>query len=291
MTRQEDLWLSVRSAGVSTVSRLVGVQDSVRRQGVNVMRGFSRIFRLVLLPALAVVGWHLAAELRFANPILLPPPGQVALSAFHTLQSGELLRHLWDSFGRIAYANGIALAAGVPLGLFMGLYRPFEDLVDGLLNLFRPIPPIAWIPLAILWFGIGEKSVVFITLLAAFFAIVLNTFAGVRSVEKSLVRAALSLGASRSVLIRRVVLPATLPSIFTGMRIAIGVSWGSIVAGELIAATSGLGFMIAFYRELLRTDLILVGMASIAVAGLLMDHALRWLERKLLPWRVAFQIR
>jgi ABC-type nitrate/sulfonate/bicarbonate transport system permease component len=235
--------------------------------------------------------WQLAAELRFANTVLLPPPGRVAMAAVRALESGELLRHLADSLVRILYANAIALGAGVPLGIFMGLYRPFEEIVDGLLNLLRPVPPIAWIPLAILWFGIGETSVIFITLLAAFFAVLLNTFAGVRSVDKSLVRAALSLGASRRILIMRVVLPATLPSIFTGVRIAIGVSWGSIVAGELVAATSGLGFMITFYREVLRTDLILVGMVSIAVAGLLMDRGLRWLERKALPWRVGLQMR
>lgn len=250
-----------------------------------------RLARLVVLPLVALGLWQLAAELRFANTVLLPPPGRVAMAAVGALESGELLRHLADSLVRILYANAIALGAGVPLGIFMGLYRPFEEIVDGLLNLLRPVPPIAWIPLAILWFGIGETSVIFITLLAAFFAVLLNTFAGVRSVDKSLVRAALSLGASRRILIMRVVLPATLPSIFTGIRIAIGVSWGSIVAGELVAATSGLGFMITFYREVLRTDLILVGMVSIAVAGLLMDRGLRWLERKALPWRVGFQMR
>lgn len=251
----------------------------------------ARALRLVVLPAVALGVWHVAAEVGFANAVLLPSPWRVAVAAVRTIQSGELLWHLLDSLRRIAYANAIAIGGGVPLGLLMGLYRPFEELVDGLLNLVRPVPPLAWIPLAILWFGIGEKSVVFITLLAAFFAVVLNTFAGVRGVDKSLVRAALSLGASPWVLIWRVVLPATLPSIFTGMRIAIGVSWASIVAGELIAATSGLGFMITFYRELLRTDLILVGMAGIAVAGLLMDRALRWLEGRLLPWRVGFQIK
>jgi ABC-type nitrate/sulfonate/bicarbonate transport system permease component len=175
----------------------------------------------------------------------------------------------------------------VPLGFFMGLYRPFEEMMDGIVNLIRPIPPLAWIPLAILWFGLGEKSVIFITLISAFFAILLNTIAGVRSVDKSLVRAALSLGATRRVLITKVVLPATLPSLFTGFRIALGVSWMSIVAAELIASSSGLGFMINYYRELLRSDLILVGMLSIGIIGFAMDRGLQWLERRLLPWRVA----
>jgi len=258
---------------------------------VGIGRVPSRVVRLLILPVTALVLWQLVGQLQLVNTVLLPPPSRVATAALKTLRSGELLNHLRVSLERILYALGIALVAGVPLGIFMGLYRPFEEVVDGFLNLLRPVPPLAWIPLAILWFGVGEGAVVFITLLAAFFAVLLNTFAGVRSVDKSLLRAALSLGAPRHVLILRVVLPATLPSIFTGTRIALGVSWGSIVAGELVAATSGLGFMITFYREVLRTDLILVGMVSIAVTGLLMDRALGWLERRVLPWRVGLQLR
>ena len=258
---------------------------------VGIGRVPSRVVRLLILPVTALVLWQLVGQLQLVNTVLLPPPSRVAAAALKTLRSGELLNHLRVSLERILYALGIALVAGVPLGIFMGLYRPFEEVVDGFLNLLRPVPPLAWIPLAILWFGVGEGAVVFITLLAAFFAVLLNTFAGVRSVDKSLLRAALSLGAPRHVLILRVVLPATLPSIFTGTRIALGVSWGSIVAGELVAATSGLGFMITFYREVLRTDLILVGMVSIAVTGLLMDRALGWLERRVLPWRVGLQLR
>lgn len=252
---------------------------------------FWRYARFVLLPAAAIVVWHLAARFELASRPLLPPPEVVLVTAFQSTLSGELFRHVVDSLIRIAWANGIAIGFGVPLGIFMGLYRPFEEIVDGVLTLLRPIPPIAWIPLAILWFGIGQKTVIFITLLAAFFAIVLNTLEGVRGVDRSLVRAALSLGASRWVLIWRVTLPAALPSIFVGIRIAVGVSWMSIVAGELVAATSGLGFMISFYRELLRTDLILVGMTAIGIIGFLMDRGLRWIEGKLLPWRAGLQHR
>ena len=155
---------------------------------------------------------------------------------------------------------------------------------------FGQSPPLAWIPFSILWFGVGEKSVVFITLISAFFAILLNTMMGVRSVDKSLVRAALSLGATRRALITQVIFPATLPYIFTGFRIALGVSWMSIVAAEMIAASSGLGFLISYYRELLRSDLILVGMLSIGMVGFLMDRGVLWLERKLLPWRTSLNL-
>jgi ABC-type nitrate/sulfonate/bicarbonate transport system permease component len=172
----------------------------------------------------------------------------------------------------------------------MGRYKVVEDLMDGLLNILRPIPPLAWIPLAILWFGLGERSVVFITLISAFFAILINTIAGVRAVDKSLPRAALTLGASQSDLIKDVILPAALPHIFTGIRIALGVSWMSIVAAELIASSSGLGYMINYYREVLRSDLILVGMLTIGVVGFSMDRVLLWLERKLLPWRAKSEV-
>ena len=131
----------------------------------------------------------------------------------------------------------------------------------------------------------GTISIVFITFLSAFFAILVSTTAGVRSLDKLHVRAALSLGASRRRLLTHVVLPTTLPSIFTGLRIAIGVSWMSIVGAELIAASSGLGYMINYYQQVLRTDLVIVGMITIGVIGLVMDLSSRWLERRLLPWR------
>lgn len=256
---------------------------------MTIQARFSLYGRYVLLPALLIVLWHLAARFGLTNRALLPPPEFVLVTAYQSVVSGELVRHVADSLIRIAWANAIAIGLGVPIGILMGLYRPFEEIVDGVLSLLRPIPPIAWIPLAILWFGIGQKTVIFITLLAAFFTIVLNTLEGVRGVDRSLVRAALSLGATRWVLISRVTLPAALPSIFVGIRIAVGVSWMSIVAGELIAATSGLGFMISFYRELLRTDLILVGMAAIGIIGFLMDQGLRRIERRLLPWRAGLR--
>ena len=250
-----------------------------------------RIARRLLVPLVILAAWQLSAEYRLVNPIFLPPPSRILVSLQRMLVSGELLGHFRDSLLRIALANLVAIATAVPLGFFMGLSRPFEDLMDGVLNVLRPIPPLAWIPLAILWFGIGEKSVVFITLIAAFFAILLNTIVGVRSVETSLVRAALALGASRRVVVTRVILPATLPFLFTGFRIALGVSWMSIVAAELIAASSGLGFLISYYRDLMRSDLVVVGMLSIGIVGFLMDRSLLWLERKLLPWRVGLQRR
>jgi ABC-type nitrate/sulfonate/bicarbonate transport system permease component len=245
----------------------------------------------LLLPALLLVVWYVATDiLNLTHPVILPSPSAVVRALVRLAGSGELLNNIGASLQRIFYANCAALLLGVPLGLAMGLYKPVERLCDGLLSLFRPIPPLAWVPLAILWLGIGTLSVVFITFLAAFFAVLVNTIAGAQSVDKQLVRAAQSLGAGRRRLMARVILPSVAPAIFTGFRVAIGVSWMSIVAAELIAAPSGLGYMIMYYREVLRTDAIIVGMLTIGVIGLAMDFGTRWLERRLLPWRTGFHL-
>jgi ABC-type nitrate/sulfonate/bicarbonate transport system permease component len=238
------------------------------------------------LPVILLSVWYVVTEIyKPFHPTLLPSPVSVGRFFIKVVANGELLTHTLASLGRIFYANIAAIGLGVPLGIAMGLSTTCERLLDGLLSLFRPIPPLAWVPLAILWLGIGTLSVVFITFLAAFFAVLINTIAGARAVDKLHMRAAVSLGASRRRQMTHVVLPTIVPYIFTGLRISIGVSWMSIVAAELIAASSGLGYMIIYYREVLRTDAIIVGMLTIGVIGLLMDVAARKLEGWLMPWR------
>jgi ABC-type nitrate/sulfonate/bicarbonate transport system permease component len=244
-----------------------------------------RALRMVALPILVLLLWEALARSGWINTIALPPPSRIWSAAVRDVQNGELPANIIASLLRIALANAVAIAVGVPLGFAMGLSRWCEDVLDGVVNLLRPIPPLAWIPLAILWFGLGESAVVFITGISAFFTILLNTIAGVRGVERSLLRAAQSLGAGRRVLLLRVILPAALPALFTGFRLALGVSWMSIVGAELIAASDGLGYMINYYREMLRPDLIIVGMLVIGGIGFAMDRGLILLEQWLLPWR------
>ena len=154
-------------------------------------------WRLVL-PALFLAIWYVATDVfKLTHPVMLPSPTGVVRAFMRLVGSGELVTNILASLTRIFYANSAALGLGVPLGLAMGLYKPVERLCDGLLSLFRPIPPLAWVPLSILWLGIGTLSVVFITFLAAFFAVLVNTIAGSESLDKQLVRAAQSLGASR----------------------------------------------------------------------------------------------
>jgi ABC-type nitrate/sulfonate/bicarbonate transport system permease component len=184
----------------------------------------------------------------------------------------------------VLVAVGTAAALGIPLGLAMGWFAGFRAAVDPVIEFIRPIPPHAWIPLSILWFGIGDMQIQYIIFLAAFFPVVLNSMAGARDVDRYLVRAGLSLGASPRDLFFTVLVPGALPSIFTGLRIALGIGWMALVAGELVAAPSGLGYLINNARTVFRSDYILLGMVLIGALGLVLDYLMRQMVRLIMPW-------
>lgn len=219
---------------------------------------------------------------------LLPPPTAVAAAAWELIVSGELLHHLYDSLKREFVAFVWSLTA-IPLGIAMGWWRRVNDQLDPIVEILRPIPPLAWIPLSILWFGVGDLQNQFIIFLGIFFPILLNTITGVKGVEPNLVRAARCLGADESAILWRVVLRAALPQIVTGVRIGLGVGWMALVAAELVGANSGLGFMINDARTLLRTDIVIVGMIAIGLVGLALDLMIRELSRRALPWSRSMQ--
>ncbi|HXR55540.1 MAG TPA: ABC transporter permease [Casimicrobiaceae bacterium] len=250
-------------------------------------RALSRISRLWLL-AVFVVAWQLISMYgQRVNPqldVMMPPPTAVISAAADLIARGVLLTHIVDSLKRVLLAVGAAAVLGVPLGLAMGWSKRFRAAVDPLLEFIRPIPPLAWIPLSILWFGIGDVQIVYIIFLAAFFPVVLNSLAGARDVDTYLVRAGLSLGARPRELFLTVVLPAALPHIFTGIRIGLGIGWMALVAGELVAAPSGLGYMINNARTLFRSDYILLGMVLIGALGLVLDYLMRQAARFAMPW-------
>ena len=235
---------------------------------------------IVVWEAVSVYGQRINPQL----DVMLPPPTAVVSAASDLLARGVLFTHIVDSLKRVLLAVGSAALLGVPLGLAMGWSIRFRDAVDPLIEFIRPIPPLAWIPLSILWFGIGDLQIVYIIFLAAFFPVVLNSMAGARDVDMYLVRAGLSLGARPGELFRTVVLPAALPQIFTGIRIGLGIGWMALVAGELVAAPSGLGYMINNARTLFRSDYILLGMVLIGVLGLVLDFLMRHAMRLAMPW-------
>jgi ABC-type nitrate/sulfonate/bicarbonate transport system permease component len=242
---------------------------------------------LLLLAWQVLSGWYLPrVDRQFA--ILLPPPSEVLKAGWELLLSGELPMHLWASLRREFVAFAFALLA-IPLGIAMGWWKWAHDEIDPVIELLRPIPPIAWIPLSILWFGVGDVQNQFIIFLGIFFPILVNTVIGVKNIEPNLIRAARCLGASEWRMLRRVVLPAVLPQLMTGIRVGFGVGWMALVAAELVGATSGLGFLINDARSLLRTDIILLGMFVIGLAGFSIDLLIRRVSRLLLPWSVGAQ--
>jgi len=229
--------------------------------------------------------WQMASTMLLdaTTATLLPPPTAVAKGFWELLETGELLRHLRDSLKRELVAFLWASLA-IPLGLAMGWWKSVNEQVDPIVEVLRPVPPLAWIPLSILWFGIGDTQNQFIIFLGMFFPILLNTIAGVKNIEPNLVRAARCLGASETRVLRRVVFRASLPQILTGIRVGLGVGWMALVAAELVGANSGLGFLINDARTLLRTDYVIVGMITIGLVGLVIDRVIRVSGRRLMPW-------
>jgi len=254
------------------------------------MNAMRFIPNLTLLAVLSVL-WQFASTVWLPRidphmAVLMPAPTLIARTAAAMIASGELFYHLVDSLRREAMAFVFATIA-IPLGMAMGWWRVVYDQVNPIIEILRPIPPLAWIPLSILWFGLGDEQNEFIIFLGMFFPILVNTLVGVKNIEPNLIRAARSLGAPERKVLLRIVLIGALPQIITGVRIGLGVGWMALVAAELVGANSGLGFLINDARSMLRTDTIIVGMLTIGLIGLLIDTIILVLSRRLLPWSLA----
>lgn len=234
--------------------------------------------------ALLLAIWTLAAR-RLGNPILLPVPTALWDSLRETLADATLGRDVAASLKRVLFGFALASSTAVPLALAVVSSRSLRHLVLPLLALLRPIPPIAWVPIAILWFGLGDRPSYFVTAVAAFFPIFVNSLAGASAVEEQHLRAARCMGAGRLALLRFVYLPSALPSVFTGLKVGLGQSWMAVVTAELVAAQSGLGYMIELNRVQLETPRVFLGMLVIAVIGALMTFALGRAEALIFPWR------
>jgi ABC-type nitrate/sulfonate/bicarbonate transport system permease component len=241
------------------------------------------IARHWLLAALIVL-WEYMSVRDPTLALQLPPPSEIYSGMLELLKKGALQRDVLASLKRVGISLLFASAIGFPLGALLGGSRKFAWSVEPIINFFRPIPPLAWIPLSILWFGIGDVQNEFIIFLAAFFPILLNTMEGVRDVDRQLIRAARTLGANRFVIASSVILPAAMPQMFVGLRVGTGIAWMALVAGELVAATSGLGYLINQGRYLFRSDYVIVGMVMIGVIGLMLDGLIRLAQSILMPW-------
>lgn len=235
------------------------------------------------LVSLAVVlgVWQAAGAAGWLNPYLLPVPTEI-FRAFRQLSAGGvLLGHTLASLNRVLTGLFYACLTAVPLGVLAAASKRVRGYLQPLIELLRPIPPIAWIPLAVLWFGVkGDRASNFITFIAAFFPLFLHTFSGIRHIEPLHLNAARSLGAGRRMMVLDVALPSALPFIVTGFRISLGFAWMCVIAAELIASNSGLGYMIEINRSMLNTANVICGMITIGVVGYLMNEGILLLERR-----------
>lgn len=240
------------------------------------------------LLAMLAVWWGVTA-MHLISPLFLPAPQQVlrqllVIASPQGFMDATLWQHLAASLGRILVALLAAVIIGVPIGIAMGLNETVRGILDPLIEIYRPVPPLAYLPLMVIWFGIGETSKILLIYLAIFAPVALSAVAGVSSVAQARIRAAQALGANRWQLLRFVVLPNALPEILTGIRIGLGVGWSTLVAAELIAATRGLGFMVQSAGEFLATDVVIAGISVIAIIAFGLELALRALQRRLTPW-------
>jgi taurine transport system permease protein len=247
-------------------------------------------FVISAVTAVAILlAWWAATELKLASPLFLPRPGEVLHQFSQILTEGYAGASVWAHIGaslfRIGLAASLAVLTAIPLGLLMGLNRWAKGILDTPIEFYWPLPPLAYLPLMIIWLGIGETSKVALLFLAMFAPICLAAQAGVRSVSIERANAARALGANRWQLFTDIVFPSALPEILTGVRIGLGIGWGTLVAAELIASTRGIGYMIMSAAQFLATDVVFVGIAIISVCAFAFGAAVRLLEKLLTPWK------
>lgn len=232
----------------------------------------------ILVAAALMLGWQLAVKASGSD--IFPTPVQVAAGVVELVQKGVLLKYVVASLFRVFCGFSLAMLVGIPMGLLMGWYGPAFRAFNPMVQILRPISPIAWIPVAILWFGIDDRAPVFLIFLASVFPICTATVAAVRNIPVVYLRAAQNFGVSGPALFMRILFPGALPQIITGLRIALGVAWLVVVAAEMIAVDSGLGYLIIDARNAgMRYDLVVAGMLLIGLIGLVLDLLMRRLEQ------------
>jgi sulfonate transport system permease protein len=238
---------------------------------------------------LILAAWEYAARAGLLSERVLPEPWAVIKAAWHLTQTGELWSNLKVSAARAFAGLAIGGGLGLALGLLTGLSPRLETVLDTSLQMLRNIPPLAMIPLVILWFGIDEGAKLFLVAFGVFFPLYLNTFHGIRSVDRGLIEMARSYGLSGWGLYRDVILPGAMPSILVGLRYSLGLMWVLLIVAETISASSGIGYMTTNAREFLQTDVVLVGILMYACLGKLADVAAKTLERICLRWHPSYQ--
>ena len=236
------------------------------------------------LPLMLLLIWQGLSAIGVFHDYTMPSPGKVMQSFLEIASDGTLLEHIAASVARGLEGFGIAALLALVLGIAAGLFQRFEVWTEFVFQLLKPIPPIAWIPLAILWFGIEETSKVYIIAIGAFFPIFVNTLHGIKNIDSKYLELARVYEVPRAKVIRKIIIPGALPFLMTGLRLGLASAWICVVAAEMIAATRGVGYMLMDARSLSRPDIVILGMLLIGIVGKLMDDAVRILEKRIIRW-------
>ncbi len=291
MTGSTSIEPAVKAEGTKPAAAIASPPRRRRRAAEYGALGQGRTWPISVATTLAlVVLWWLATHFGWIRPLFLPSP-RATFDAFLAALNGDtqggtpLVQHVAISVVRVLGAFVLAVVTAVPVGIAMGTSRIARGIADPLIEFYRPLPPLAYLPLIVIWLGIDESAKITLIYLACFAPLAMAAKAGVRSVAIEQVNAARSLGATRWQVIRYVVLPAALPDILTGMRIAIGFGWTTLVAAEMVAATAGLGQMVLNASNFLRTDVVIMGIVLIGLLAYAFDWLMRIAERALTPWK------
>ena len=229
--------------------------------------------------------WEGLARYQLINTLLFPPPSRILVSFYELLFSYELIADVFMSFQRVFVGVCISFFTAIPLALLVGTNRKLNSYLNPFINFIKPIPPIAWIPIAIVWFGIGNNLAYFVTTIASFFPFFMNTLVGVENVSKEDINVAKCFGANKRMILMDIIIPASLPYIFSGIRVGFGIAWMSIVVAEMLTSISGLGYLITVNQQMLRLDRVFVGMLVIGLVGMLMDNLVVLLRKKVVRWK------
>jgi len=228
--------------------------------------------------------WELVARLEWVDTLFLPAPSKIFTYFGEMILNFEILKHTGSSLGRVTIGFGLAVATAIPLGILMGWFKLIDTIVDPVVELIRPVSPIAILPLAILWFGIGDASKIFIIWLSCMFPTLIATYTAVKGLDRSFIYAAASLGANQWEILRTVAVPAAMPQIFAGIRISVGVGLIVIISSEMVAARHGLGYMILTAQQTFNVEEIFVGIIVIGLLGFCADQGLRYMKQRIMPW-------
>jgi len=260
-------------------------ESSLKKNNPNIWnKRIINYINLAILPILILVLWVIATNLELFSPAILPSISTVFDSLKSQLNSGQLIKDIGISLARVVEGYLIASALGITLGVLMGINEKINKVFFLTFTSMRQIPMLAWIPLIVLWFGIGESSKIIVIVIAAYFPILLNTMNGIKRTDKKLIEVGNMYNLSKWKLFTKIYFPSALPSIFVGLKLGLGISWMAVVGAEIIASSSGIGYRMNDARSLMQPEVVFVGMFVIALIGIIMDLILTRISKKITPW-------